>query len=113
MKQWLLKLASPNTAKETVETSKPNHQLPNEIIDVILNYVKGNGQLKSLASIARANHNMYDISIPKLYETITIKEDKENQKQLAYGHSNWFTSRESRIDAFMMTTDLSHWSFQP
>jgi hypothetical protein len=66
-----------------------------------------------LASVARTNHNMYDRAIPKLYETVTVKEDKENQKQLAYGHSTWFTSRESRIDAFMMTTNLSHWSLHP
>ena len=99
MKQWisrLLRLALPNTAKEAVETSEPNHQLPNEIIDVILNYVKDNGHLKSLASIARTSHNMYDIAIPKLYETITIKEDKKNRRQLAYGHSNWFNSCESK-----------------
>lgn len=87
----LLKLA----AKETKETSTSKPQLPNEIIDVILECVKDNGHLQSLASIAWANHNMYDIAIPKLYETVTIKKDKENQKQLAYGHLNWFTSRES------------------
>jgi len=86
----LLKLA----AKETKETSASKPQLPNEIIDVILECVKENGHLKSLASIARTNHNMYDIAIPKLYETITIKEDKKNQRRLAYGHLNWFTSRK-------------------
>jgi hypothetical protein len=64
--------------------------LPNELVDVILEYIKEDGQLESLAAIARANQAMYDIAIPKLYETITVKAC--NQDRLDYGHTRLLAS---------------------
>ena len=60
-------------------------QLPNELIEVIIEHIKVDGNFKTLAAIARANHNMYNIVIPKLYETVTVKAN--NERCVAYGHT--------------------------
>jgi hypothetical protein len=65
------------------EADKTPKQLPNEIIDVILDISKANKDLSGLAAVARANRQMYDLAIEKLYETITMTEWNENQ--IAYG----------------------------
>jgi hypothetical protein len=58
-------------------------KLPNELIDHILDLLAAREQFKSLASAARVNKVTYDLAIPKLYRTITVKE--ENQEQVIYG----------------------------
>lgn len=61
-------------------------QLPIEIIDAILSFLKANNDLSALTAVARANRTMYDLAIPKLYETVTMTE--RNEDQIEYGTSN-------------------------
>jgi hypothetical protein len=61
-------------------------QLPNELIEVIVDHIKEDGNFKTLATVGLASHNMYNIVIPKLYETVTVK--KGNQDQVSYGHTS-------------------------
>jgi hypothetical protein len=71
------------------EADKPPKQLPNEIIDAILDITKANSDLPGLAAVARANRQMYDLAIEKLYETITMTE--WNEDQIAYGTSKVYS----------------------
>jgi hypothetical protein len=65
--------------------SNSRRQLPNELIEVIVEHIKVDGNFKTLAAIARASQNMYNIVIPKLYETVTVT--AKNEKYVAYGHT--------------------------
>jgi len=66
-------------------------KLPNEIVDAILEILKEEMKFKTLASVARVNHTMYDIAVPKIYETVVFKGTSEqgmnNHAMIAYGHS--------------------------
>jgi hypothetical protein len=53
-------------------------QLPNGLIDVIMNHFKENGNMVGLASVAQCSRTMYDIVIPKLYETIIGRKTIKN-----------------------------------
>lgn len=65
--------------------------LPYDIIREIISHLKTDEQFETLAALAQVNHGVYDLAIPKLYETITIKDG--NQEQLAYGltHRSYIT----------------------
>jgi hypothetical protein len=63
----------------------PDRQLPNELIDVILEHLKTDDDLPAIAKVARTSRRMYSIAIPKLYETVTITQ--RNRYQFWYGHS--------------------------
>ena len=70
-------------------------KLPNEVVDAILEVLKVEEELKTLTSVARVNHTMYDIAIPKIYETVIFsetvgkgKKGKNNHAMVAYGHSS-------------------------
>lgn len=65
--------------------------LPYDIIREIISHLKTDEQFETLASLAQVNHSVYDLAIPRLYETITIKDG--NQEQLAYGltHRSYIT----------------------
>ena len=44
------------------------------------------GDFKTLTSVARVNRNMYDIVIPKIYQTVIVNE--RNKSKVGYGHGN-------------------------
>jgi len=58
--------------------------LPNELLDLILNILQERGEFKSLTSVARVDRNMYDIVIPKIYQTVIV--NKRNRSMIGYGH---------------------------
>lgn len=68
---------------EDDETGCTGQKLPNELIALIVGLLKGD--LSTLASVAQVSHDLYDFSIPILYETVTI--NKKNVRQVGYGHS--------------------------
>ena len=55
-------------------------------MDHILSFLEADDDLPALAAVARVNHDMYDLAIPKLYESVTINE--ENKELIKYGHSS-------------------------
>jgi len=70
-------------------------KLPNEVVDAILEILKVEEEFKTLTSVARVNHTMYDIAIPKIYETVMFsetvgkgKKGKNNHAMIACGHSH-------------------------
>jgi hypothetical protein len=77
------------TPKSIANTPHPNpdedRQLPNEVIDAILGYLKADDDLTALARVARTSRRMHSIAIPKLYETVTITQ--RNKYQFWYGHA--------------------------
>jgi hypothetical protein len=76
----------PNMVNQGINfKSNSRRQLPNELIEVIVEHIKVDGNFKTLAAIARASQNMYNIVIPKLYETVTVT--AKNEKYVAYGHT--------------------------
>jgi hypothetical protein len=66
------------------DSSSPSRQviLPVEVLDHIVGYLKADDDLPALAVLARANRQMYDFVIPKLYETVSTK----SMDKLGYGH---------------------------
>jgi hypothetical protein len=52
--------------------------LPHEIIALILDNLVANEQFRTLATIARCNMPIYDLVIPKLYNTIRISRNNRN-----------------------------------
>lgn len=68
---------------EDDETSCTGQKLPNELIAMIVRFLKGD--LSALASVAQVSHDLYDFAIPLLYEKVTI--NKKNVRQIGYGHS--------------------------
>lgn len=62
-----------------------NQIIPNEVMGLVIDYLKKDERYKTLASIAQTSHGLYQLATPKLYETITVT--KENQESLVYGHS--------------------------
>jgi len=76
----------PNVVDQSIDIkSNSRLQLPNELIEIIVEHIKVDENFKTLAAIARASRNMYNIVIPKLYETVTVK--AKNEKYVAYGHT--------------------------
>jgi hypothetical protein len=67
--------------------------LPTEIIDSILEIIKREEDFKTLCSAARVNKAMYDIVVPKIYETVVINE--KNKDIVGYGHGIRSTGSES------------------
>jgi hypothetical protein len=59
-------------------------KLPNEIVDSILEILKIEEEFNTLTLVARASHNMYDIAIPRIYETVVVNE--KNRSTVGYGH---------------------------
>jgi len=57
----------------------------------IIEHLKKDEQYKTLASIARCSQGLFELAIPKMYETITVT--KYNQNRLVYGHSRDFTCK--------------------
>ena len=51
---------------------------------MILNILQERGEFKTLTSVARVDRNMYDIAIPKIYQTVTVNE--RNRDKIGYGH---------------------------
>ena len=51
---------------------------------MILDMLKQDGEFKALTSAARATKTMYDIAIPKIYETVVVNE--RNRSTIGYGH---------------------------
>jgi hypothetical protein len=85
-------IAAPDATKMSKDKADPSisHnavQLPTEIMDHIISFLKADDNLPALAVVARVNHDMYDLVIPKLYESVTINED--NKQHINYGHSPW------------------------
>jgi len=66
-------------------TSHKMAQLPTEIMDHIISFLKANDNLPALAAVAQVNHKMYNLAIPRLYESVTINE--HNKEHIKYGHS--------------------------
>lgn len=60
-------------------------QLPIEIMDHIVSFLKANDDLPALAAMVRVNQDIYDLAIPKLYESVTINE--RNKQHIEFGHS--------------------------
>jgi len=60
--------------------------LPNEVLDSILTVLQVDGDFSTLCSVAQASRNMYEIAIPKIYETVVF--NKKNQRKVRYGHGN-------------------------
>ena len=58
--------------------------LPNEILDSILTVLEVDADYSTLCSVAQASRNMYNLAIPKIYETVVI--NKNNQGKIRYGH---------------------------
>jgi hypothetical protein len=56
-----------------------------EIIDKIIGYLRADDDLPALASAAQVNQCMYDLAIPRLYETVTI--NQRNWRKVGYGHT--------------------------
>lgn len=83
------KIIATKMPKDRADTSTSHKavQLPTEIMDHIISFLKADDDLPALATVARVNHNMYDLAIPKLYESVTINE--KNKQQIKYGHSPW------------------------
>lgn len=75
-------------------------QLPNEVVDSILEILKVEGQFNTLTSVARVSHTMYNIAIPKLYDTVVFSKTQKRRKaqkaqkagnnhaMINYGHSS-------------------------
>jgi len=53
---------------------------------MILEMLKKDGEFKALTSAARASKTMYDIVIPKIYETVVVNE--RNRSTIGYGHGS-------------------------
>jgi len=58
--------------------------LPNELLELILNILQERGEFKTFTSVARVNRNMYDIAIPKIYQTVIVNE--RNRSKIGYSH---------------------------
>jgi hypothetical protein len=74
--------------KDKADTSISHNavQLPTEIMDHIISFLKADDDLPALAAVAQVNHDMYNLAIPKLYESVTI--NKDNKEHIKYGHSS-------------------------
>jgi hypothetical protein len=87
-----------SNARGTELTSSPSHEpnpdntdnsthehlpLPTELMLEIITHIQHNRQYATLATMAQANPTLYDLVIPKLYETITIT--ITNMSKLKYG----------------------------
>jgi hypothetical protein len=72
--------------------------LPNEILDSILTVLKVDKDFSTLCSVAQASRNMYNIAIPKIYETVVF--NKDNQGKIGYGHGE-SSKRLSHDGGFM------------
>jgi len=71
--------------------------LPNEILDSILTLLKVDGEFSTLRSVAQAAQNMYNLAIPKIYETVVFNE--RNQSKIMYGHGkSWKSSKNASRD---------------
>jgi hypothetical protein len=61
--------------------------LPAELLEVIFGMVKEDKDFKTtLSSVARANRAMYNVVIPKIYETVVIND--RNRSMIGYGHGS-------------------------
>jgi hypothetical protein len=69
-------------------------------MEMIIDYLKDSQSLETLATCSQASHSMYELVIPKLYETVEIK--AYNQAALAYGHSTPSETSESGVHKLMM-----------
>jgi len=58
--------------------------LPNEILDSILTVLEVDEDYSTLCSVAQASRNMYNLAIPKIYETVVF--NKKTQRKIKYGH---------------------------
>jgi len=66
-------------------------RLPNEVVDSILEILKKEGDFRTLTSVARVSRVMYDIAIPKIYETVVFSQttgNKNNHAKIQYGHAS-------------------------
>ena len=72
--------------------------LPNEIIDSILTVLQVDEDFPTLCSVAQASRNMYNLSIPKIYETVVF--NNNNQGKIKYGHGK--SPKMSRHDGRSM-----------
>ena len=77
--------------------------MPTEILDMILEMLRKDGEFKALAAAARASKTMYDIAIPKIYETVVVNE--RNRSTIGYGHGT-----EDSISKQGKTAMRGYWS---
>jgi len=70
---------------------------------MILEDLKMNSEFKALTSAARASKTMYDIAIPKIYETVVVNE--RNRSTIGYGHGT-----EDSISKQGKTAMRGYWS---
>jgi hypothetical protein len=91
---WTVELTCSETESAMVQSSTPESPetetfrqrcLPNELVDAILGFLKADDDLPALAAVVRTNQHMYDLAIPKLYETVPINE--RNKDTIGYGHT--------------------------
>jgi hypothetical protein len=75
----------PTSQPTPMLSSPPGKQLPEEIVLSILDCLRQGDEYGSLATVARANQEMYDRAIPTIYETVVI--NKRNRRTIGYGHS--------------------------
>ena len=47
--------------------------MPDDVFQSILDIIKADGDYKTLTSIARTNHAMYDLVIPMIYGVVVFK----------------------------------------
>jgi len=74
--------------------------LPNEVLDSILTVLQVDGDFSTLCSVAQASWNMYEIAIPKIYETVVI--NKRNQRKIMFGHGKSFARFNRGGKSYMM-----------
>jgi hypothetical protein len=67
------------------EETPMSKAIPNEVFNMIICSLQADNDLAALAAVARANQHMYDLAIPKLYETVTMTD--WNEDQIGYGTS--------------------------
>jgi hypothetical protein len=71
--------------------------VPDDVFQTILNILKADGDFKTLTSVARTNHSMYDMVIPMLYGVVTFNRGNsmgKNRKMIGYGHGSQYDNGE-------------------
>jgi hypothetical protein len=66
-------------------------KVPDDIFQTVLNILKADGDYKTLTSVARTNHSMYDMVIPMLYGVVTFNRGNsmgKNRKMIGFGHGS-------------------------
>jgi hypothetical protein len=73
-------------------------KVPHEIFQTIMDTLKADGDFKTLTSVARTNHSMYDMVIPMIYETVVFNQKNsvgKGRKMIGHGHRSQRNHSES------------------